>query len=235
MRVQEALGLGERVMRVAAAAKPIAIALAIAMATLTHPAKADDLSAGPGTSWHGFYVGGNLGEAFDGSKLSIYDLSGDGLGITADTQDQFVGGVHVGYNLQGAHILYGIEGDADFGQDISFLGSVRGRLGWAGERVMVYGTAGVGFVNADANFTISSLVNAPTKLSHEISEVAFVGGGGLDFKVLPRLSLGAEGLFYDFANEEAHLNAAGAPFLFHDHPDMTVVRGRITYYFNPGY
>ena len=98
---------------------------------------------------------------------------------------------------------------------------------------MVYGTAGVGFVNADANFTISSLVNPPTKLSHEISEVAFVVGGGLDFKVLPRLSLGAEGLFYDFANDEAHLTAAGAPFLFHDHPDMTVVRGRITYYFNP--
>jgi hypothetical protein len=59
--------------------------------------------------------------------------------------------------------------------------------------------------------------------------------GGLDFKVLPRVSLGAEGLFYDFANEEAHLTAAGAPFLFHDHPDMTVVRGRITYYFNPSY
>jgi outer membrane immunogenic protein len=221
-------------MRVAAAARPTVIALAIAMAAGAHPVEAG-WSAGPGASWQGFYVGGNLGEAFDGSKLSIFDLSGDGLSIKADTQDQFIGGVHLGYNLQGAHILYGIEGDADFSQDISFLGSIRGRLGWAGERVLVYGTAGVGFVNADANFTISSLVNPPTKLSHEISEVAFVVGGGLDFKVLPRLSLGAEGLFYDFANDEAHLTAAGAPFLFHDHPDMTVVRGRITYYFNPSY
>ena len=53
--------------------------------------------------------------------------------------------------------------------------------------------------------------------------------------MLPRLSLGAEGLFYDFANDETHLTAAGAPFLFHDHPDMTVVRGRVTYYFNPSY
>ena len=93
-----------------------------------------------------------------------------------------LGGVHLGYNLQGTHILYGIEGDADFSQDISFLGSIRGRLGWAGERVMVYGTAGVGFVNADANFTISSLVNPPTKLSHEISEVAFVVRRGPRFQ-----------------------------------------------------
>ena len=63
------------------------------------------MEAGPGASWQGFYVGGNLGEAFDGSKLSIYDLSGDGLSIKADTQDQFIGGVHLGYNLQGAHIF----------------------------------------------------------------------------------------------------------------------------------
>ena len=87
-------------------------------------------------------------------------------------------------------------------------------LGWAVERVMVYSTAVVGFINADANFTISSLVNPPTKLSHEISEVAFVGGGGLDFKVLPRLSLGAEGLFYDFENDEAHLTPPAHPSSF---------------------
>jgi opacity protein-like surface antigen len=146
-----------------------------------------------------------------GSKLSIYDLSGDGLSIKADTEDQFIGGVDLGYNLQGAHPRLG-----------------RGARNGLRHR-------GCRLHQCHANFTISSLVNPPTKLSHEISEVAFVVGGGLDFKVLPRLSLGAEGLFYDFANDEAHLTAAGAPFLFHDHPAMTVVRGRITYYFNPSY
>ena len=50
------------------------------------------------------------------------------------------------------------------------------------------------------------------------------------------MSLGAEGLFYSFANAEEQLStSSGAAFLFHDHPDMTVVRGRLTYYFNPGY
>jgi hypothetical protein len=76
----------------------------------------------------------------------------------------------------------------------------------------------------------------PSSQSAEISEVGFVIGGGLDFKVRPRLSMGAEGLFYNFANDEQRLNTtSGAAFLFHDHPDMTVVRGRLTYYFNPGY
>ena len=49
-------------------------------------------------------------------------------------------------------------------------------------------------------------------------------------------AIGAEGLFYSFSNDEQHLTTlSGAAFLFHDHPDMTVVRGRLTYYFNPGY
>jgi opacity protein-like surface antigen len=76
----------------------------------------------------------------------------------------------------------------------------------------------------------------PSSQSADISEVGFVIGGGVDFKVMPRLSMGAEGLFYNFANDEQRLTtSSGAAFLFHDHPDMTVVRGRLTYYFNPGY
>ena len=181
-------------------------------------------------------VGGNADGVFDGSSLSIYDLSGAQLSLTDNTANSFIGGVHAGYNLQGAHILYGIEGDADFGQDISFLGSLRARLGWAGERVLVYGTTGIGFINADANFTINSPFLPRSSQSANISEVGFVIGGGLDFKVLPRVSLGAEGLWYGFANDEERLTTnSGAAFLFHDHPDMTVVRGRVTYYFNTSY
>ena len=214
------------------------LVLAFAAMTSAVPAHAQDYGAAPmlGMSWHGFYVGGNVGGALDGSSLSIYDLSGAQLRITDNTDDQFVGGVHAGYNLQGAHILYGIEGDADFGDNISFVGSLRARLGWAGERVLVYGTTGIGFINADAKFTINSPFLPPSSQSANISEVGFVIGGGVDLKVMPRLSLGAEGLFYNFANDEERLNtSSGAAFLFHDHPDMTVVRGRLTYYFNPGY
>ena len=87
------------------------------------------------------------------------------------------------------------------------------RLGWAGERVLVYGTTGIGFINADAKFTINSPFLPPSSQSSDISEVGFVIGGGLDFKVMPRLSLGAEGLFYNFANDEQRLTtSSGAAF-----------------------
>jgi hypothetical protein len=39
----------------------------------------------------------------------------------------------------------------------------------------------------------------PSSQSANVSEVGFVIGGGLDFKVMPRWSLGADGLFYMFA------------------------------------
>jgi hypothetical protein len=64
-------------MRVAASAKPIVIALAIVMAILAYPAKAADWSAGPGASWQGFYVGGNLGEALAASSASTISAAMD--------------------------------------------------------------------------------------------------------------------------------------------------------------
>lgn len=215
-----------------------ALALALAAMVFAAPARAQDYGTAPmaGMSWQGFYAGGNVGGVFDGSTLSIYDPSGAQLSISDNSENGVIGGAHLGYNLQGAHILYGIEADADFGQDINFLGSLRARLGWAGERVLVYGTTGIAFINADASFTINSPFLPPSSQSADISEVGFVIGGGMDFKVLPRLSLGAEGLWYTFANDEQNLTTnSGAPFTLHDHPDMTVVRGRITYYFNPAY
>ena len=71
------------------------LVLAFAAMTSAAPANAQDYGAAPmlGMSWHGFYVGGNVGGALDGSSLSIYDLSGAQLRITDNTDDQFVGGV----------------------------------------------------------------------------------------------------------------------------------------------
>lgn len=226
---------GELVMRRAASTLTV-MALAVVLAAIAHPVKAGGYDEGAPISWSGFYVGGNLGAAFDQSDLSIADLSlTDILGITSSADDGFIGGVHVGYNLQGAHILYGVEGDADFAKNINFLGSVRARLGWAGERMMVYGTLGVAFLDTDAQFTLLSALHGPLNLSHDVSEVGSVVGGGIDFKVRPKVSLGAEGLYYAFANNEARLSSDGEPFLFHDHPNFAVVRARLTYYFNNAY
>jgi outer membrane immunogenic protein len=177
-----------------------------------------------------------FGRRLDQGNVSIRDLSVEqDLSLQSKTDDQFIGGVHLGYNLQGAHILYGVEGDASFADNISFLASIPGRLGWASDSCLIVGTAGVAFIDADENFTVVSADDGPFKFSHDGNEIGFVVGGGVGYKVMPNVSLGAEGLFYGFTSDGARLIAGDEPFVLHDHPEFSVVRARLTYFFNSGY
>jgi len=103
--------------------------MAAVLATIAIPATAADLLprrpvplvAQPlppppvGMTWSGFYIGGNLGAAFNPNDLSIKDLSEEqdhSLRFSNDTD--LIGGVHAGYNWQTGSWVLGIEGDADF-------------------------------------------------------------------------------------------------------------------------
>jgi outer membrane immunogenic protein len=140
------------------------IGVAVALAAIAFPAIAADLVRYPtpvprfeqpaplGTSWSGFYIGGNLGAAFDTNS--------------SDDDAQFIGGVHTGYNWQMGSWLVGVEGDVDFSDNINFLASARGRLGWALGDWLLYGTAGVAFIDTDNNFVVVSADDGPFGFSH---------------------------------------------------------------------
>jgi outer membrane immunogenic protein len=208
------------------------IYLALAFGLIAFPAIAADL----GTSWSGNYIGGNLGAAFDTNNLSIKDLSVEqDLSLKSSDDTQFIGGVHTGFNWQMGSWLVGVEGDFDFSDNINFLASSRGRLGWALGNWLLYGTGGVAFIDADNNFVVVSADDGPFGFSHSNNDTGFVVGGGVDYKVGPHFSLGVEGLFYDFGNEDTeHLVAGDEPFVLKEEQDFAVVRGRLTYHFKTG-
>jgi outer membrane immunogenic protein len=227
-------------MRYAAGLLPI-FAFAGALAIGAHQANAGGLAPmnayGPGPlTWQGFYIGGNLGAAFDPNDLSIKDLSEEqDLTLNFSNDTEFIGGVHGGYNWQSDSLLIGIEGDIDFADNINFLASVRGRLGWATTNWLVYGTAGVAFIDTDNDFVVVSADDGPFGFSNGNNDTGFVVGGGIDYKVAPRVSIGVEGLFYDFGDDKKTFVAGeDEPFVLKDDLDFAVVRARLTYLFNGG-
>jgi len=103
----------------------------------------------PMFSWTGFYIGAHAGYAW-----------GTVTGTTVTQgleQDGWFGGGQLGYNYQlASNWVVGIEGDiaasgidlrntgafVGFKNDLQYFGTLRGRLGYAWERFLVYGTGG---------------------------------------------------------------------------------------------
>jgi outer membrane immunogenic protein len=91
---------------------------------------------------------------------------------------------------------------------IDFLASVRGRLGFAFNRVLIYGTGGVAWADAEARarmvvFDESTDLETTWTGKDDFSDIGFVVGGGLGWMVIPQtFSVGVEGLFYFFDQEE---------------------------------
>jgi outer membrane immunogenic protein len=109
-------------------------------------------SAGPNNApvfnWTGFYVGAHIG----------YGLGEDRFGGSASGA---IGGIQLGHNTQFSNIVIGLEADLT-GSDIiatSLFGTVRGRVGFTIDRVLIYATAGVmaaDFENIFGNSTVLS-------------------------------------------------------------------------------
>jgi outer membrane immunogenic protein len=154
----------------------------------------------PAITWTGFYIGGNIGANWPQDDLEILDDNA-----------KLIGGVHAGWNWQTpSSWVIGVEGDANFSDDFDYLATMRGRLGYAFGRTLVYGTGGAAFAGFSDNIFDE--------------ETGWVAGGGIETKVRPNVSLGLEALYYNFDDASAGL--------VDDSVDALTVRGRITLHMN---
>lgn len=166
----------------------------------------DELYAPP-IAWGGFYIGANLGGAF------AEDFFANGR-QAFDDGGQIIGGLHTGYNWQkSSNIVFGLETDLNFSENVEYLSSVRARLGYAADNVLIYGTGGVAFAAFD------------DKLFSDDTEVGYVFGGGIEGKVRENMSLGLEALYNNF--DEVDVKSGGETEI-----DFWSVRARATFHTN---
>jgi len=193
-------------------------------------------------SWTGAYAGVQGGYSWGNDRVSRF-LNGNGVGATSSySTDSALGGGHVGFNYQFGSIVLGIEGDAeavnarggysDAGVtgrvQRDWQGSVRGRIGYAFDRFMIYGTGGAAFTEFDYR-----VLNPATGLGERMqnSATGWNIGAGVNFAFTDNLILGAEYRYTDYGKVD-HLGRGAVPGLVSElEPKLHTVRASVAYKF----
>jgi outer membrane immunogenic protein len=149
-------------------------------------------------------------------------VSGVGGG---DDSDGFVLGGHVGYNVQFGSFVVGVEGDLEYadlggnnnafvltgvpgvfalnsGLGIDWQGSIRARLGFAFDRVLVYATGGFAFASIDDSNNFAIL--APGFVNGDDSVTGWTLGVGVEYAITNNLTTRLE---YRYTNYDDSNNA----------------------------
>jgi outer membrane immunogenic protein len=223
------------------------LVLAAALAAAA-PALAADLVAPPPPvypppvplfTWTGLYLGGQIGYAWGTDTLTVFPF---GFG-TNFTPNGVVGGAHIGYNLQLSQIVVGLEGDIEgtgidrsfspggvlYDTNIPVQGSIRGRLGVAFDRALLYATGGAEFAGFDTSYTG---IGPFEQGSH--TETGWTIGGGIEYAVTGNWSVRAEYRYTDFGNfTDATPFTFGFGSVVNHHETENAVRAGFSYKFDP--
>jgi outer membrane immunogenic protein len=151
-----------------------------------------------------------------------------------------IGGLHIGYNWQSDAHVFGVEADASFADGLDYLASLRARLGYSMDNLLLYVTAGVAFAGFDDSSVV--MYNDYFKKSIDFdggSEVGLVVGAGAEYKLSPNWSVGLEGLYYAFGDgddsKEWEKYCKQYKLVHEDDNDLFVVRARMSYHFQDAY
>ncbi len=182
----------------------------------------------PAFTWAGVYLGVTAGYA-EGFH-TFNDLNGtfDGYPGLANTQSGgFAGGGTLGVNLQAGSLVYGLETDINWlsnrttyldpnvinnyqpyeSNRLNYLGTVRGRLGLAVDRTMIYFTAGLAYANVHNTFYSVSSNGSPTfelpDFNASSTRFGWVVGAGVEYGLTPNWTIKGEALYADLGHANA--------------------------------
>lgn len=203
------------------------IALLAAALAMTTSAFAADLIvdepaavvAAASYDWNGFYAGVNGGFA---SGIGDQEITFDALGyldddfVAVDISGGFIGGT-AGFNVQQDDLVFGIEGDLAWANISGFtnpdgnpsndgyettvngLATLRGRVGFATDSLLIYGTAGLAAGSVEiTNGDLTDNEFTPGRGANgHVTAVGYVVGAGVELGVAENLSIKAE---YNYIN-----------------------------------
>jgi outer membrane immunogenic protein len=165
-------------------------------------------------SWAGPYLGVNLGYSWGSVDNNPTKPSG------------FEGGIQAGYNWQTGPWVFGVEGDlqangaadtfAPWQFSNPWFGTARGRVGYAVNNILFYGTGGLAF---------GELRGETFGLSESHTTAGWTAGLGAEVGLAPNWSAKIEYLYVDLA--DAHFSITGVSNGY----QFGMVRAGLNYHF----
>lgn len=224
--------------------RPVRLSLCLLALTMTAPSFAADLPRGiykappppPAVlaySWSGLYAGVNGGFAW--GKAEVSNATGS---FQTGNQDGWLLGGTLGYNIQTGSVVWGVEGDLDYafikGNATNFatcgaggncevknswLATARGRLGFAWDRFLLYGTGGGAFAGAK--------ITPSTGGSATRSTTGWTVGGGAEYGLAAAWTVKLEYLYADLGKTTCDVCLVASDV----RPKINIVRAGLNYRF----
>ena len=223
----------------------------------------------PVFSWTGFYIGGNAGGAWSRDDWQFVDTNPPGhtaipAGFSegSDTASGGIGGVQIGGNLQFSQWVVGAEFQWDWSDiktqhltptflnllstQVTSMGTLTGRVGYAWDRLLVYGKGGAAWVQD----TYARGFGIPTggfpagtffAQSQNNTVSGWTLGAGVEYALAPNWVVGVEydylqfGTHNFFFSNNAVANSLGfTPFSEHINQNVQMVTARLSFLFSIG-
>ena len=201
--------------------------------------------APPAYSWTGCYIGGNAGNKSASTSNGLVTVAPTAVTAVStfnnDTSSSTnFGGGQLGCNYQWGSLVLGIEGDGQgqayhatrtvpaavgvfnpgdvFDYKSDWQASIRGRVGIAYDRLLLYVTGGGGYTNMQVNTTFVAAPPLPAAFASTSSSLSgATAGGGVEYAFWQNASIGLEGRATWYGSHTFNggtVAVAGPPFVF---------------------
>lgn len=180
-----------------------------------------------------------IANGYQGPSLGPFNVSSG-----SNSASGFLAGGQIGYNYQMQNWVLGVEGEASWvnlkGSNLDpvhptvnqnnadFVGILGGRVGYAFDRLLIYGKAGGAWANSqysvfsDTTFKVGNGSPAPTTVTAgtmvdaaPVNRFGFMLGAGVEYALTPQLSVKAEYEYLDFGRQRVTVvpsSAVVSPF-----------------------
>jgi outer membrane immunogenic protein len=202
----------------------------------------------PVFTWSGLYMGGQIGYAWGSDPIEVASVFGPPNAFFNDKPQGVIGGAHLGYNLQIAQWVAGLEGTVD-GTSVEgsrtsaggfvtmstredVQGSIRARIGIAFDRFLIYGTGGAAFTNMTNGYSLGfPFFQQETDTK---TRSGWTVGGGLEYAVTNNWSIRAEYRYSDFGRSPdfPFPFITNGTVVFTHHLTQNQVQAGFSYHFN---